>query len=258
LGVLAHWCGWSPEVDWGKLDWGNVPGWVTALTALAVGVFAIINVLIARKAYQRGKWIDEVATARLVWSIVTRSGTTEKGEPLPELKVDSRYMWNADATKAQDGVTRVNRRSVYVVVQVTNGSNEPVGDVEPRVHDAVGRLIVDVMNIYKVIRPGGTHTWLYVAPAPEDYIWSELHSSIRFHDSAGLAWRRSDTSPPERDEGRVASKAYEKAQAELWQRTQERCAEERAKRRAKRREARVARKATEESSEADRQEDGNL
>jgi hypothetical protein len=63
----------NPDVDWSSvrdwirdLDWGNVPGWITALTAVVVGAYAIVNVRTARKAYEDGKWIDEVATARLV------------------------------------------------------------------------------------------------------------------------------------------------------------------------------------------------
>lgn len=137
--MLEKWR-WTPEIDWGQLDWGNVPGWITAVTAVVVGIFAIGNVLIARKSYQDGKWVDQVATARLVWSVATTSRIIEKGDPIPELGVDRTHYWlPSHATKSADGFVRVNQRSVYVVVEVTNSSKEPIGDVQTRIYDALGR-----------------------------------------------------------------------------------------------------------------------
>jgi len=244
-------CGWTRD-----LDWGNVPGWITALTALVVGGFAIANVLIARKAYQDGKWIGKVATARLVWSIVTKGGYLERGEPLPRDARDSHLLLAEVTTVGQGNVKRVNQRSVFAFVEVTNGSGEPIGNIEIVIYDASGRAILDLghLPIRKVLGPTDVHTWLFVSPAPdegtpfEETWWSDLRSSIRFRDSAGLIWLRTETAPPDQDEGRVASKAYEKAQAEFWQRTQERRVKAEAKRRAKRGEERRAAK---EPSDAD-------
>lgn len=55
----------------------------------------------------------------------------------------------------------------------------------------------------------------------------------------------------------MASKAYEKAQAELWHRTQERRAEDEARRLARRRAARASKEAVDESSGVAEQGDGD-
>ena len=172
--MLAQWWGWTRE-----FDWGNAPSWVAALTALVVGTFTIVNVQTARKAYVRSKWTDEVATARLVWSVVTKSGVIDKGDPLPREETDSHFMWHSRVTTGEGDVTRVNQRSVYCIVEVTNNSSEPIGNIETRVHDASGRAIVEHSNTYKVLKPGGTRRTYYVSPAPENYGWSVLYSSIQ-------------------------------------------------------------------------------
>jgi hypothetical protein len=157
-------------------------------------------------------------------------------------------------TKGEDGVARVNQDSVYAVVEITNSSGEPNGNIETRVYDALGRQIVGRMSAYKVLRPGETKTWRYVVAEPEQldrrsselWEWADLDSSIRFSDSAGLVWWRTGTSTPEKDPGRVASKAYEEAQAERWRRMQARHVEEDKRRAKRRKEARAAKRAAKE------------
>lgn len=232
-------CGWTREIDW-----GNAPSWVGALTAVVVAAFTIVNVQTARKAYVRGVQTEEVATARLVWSAVTKSGTLEKGEAIPKLEgVDAFHTWSSQVTTAPGDVTRVNQRSVFVVVEVTNNSSEPIGDIDTVVHEYSGRPVVEHSNRLTVLRPNSTRSTFHMSPAPTEYGWSMMHSSVRFLDSAGLQWRRTDTSPPERDEGKTATKAYEQEQAARLERREQQRAEERAKRRANRREAAQARKA---------------
>ena len=231
------------------LDWGNVPNWITALTASVVGAYTIVNVRTARKAYVRSKWTDEVSAARLAWSIVTRSGVIEKGEPLPGIPCDSYSYWDSHVTTDDGDVTRAAQRSVYLAVELVNGSNEPIGSIETRVYDALGRVIVEHSNVVTLLRPGQSRTTVHLSPAPENYWWSVLYSSIRFVDSSGLAWRRTDASPPERDEGGTASAAYHEQQAEKLRRIRARDADFLASRRAKRREEARARRAAAESSE---------
>lgn len=224
---MAELCGWTREVDW-----GNAPSWVAALTAVIVAAFTLVNVQTARRAYVRGVQTDEVATARLVWSAITKSGTIEKGGPIPTLPgVDAHHMWSSQVTSAPGHVARVNQRSVFVVVEVTNNSSEPIGDIDTVVYEYSGRPVVEHSNRLTVLRPSSTRTTFYLAQAREGYVWSVMHSSIRFHDSAGLVWRRTDTTPPERDENKVATHAYEREQVEKLERAEKRDAEDKAKRR---------------------------
>lgn len=237
--MTAELFGWTREIDW-----GNAPSWIAALTALTVAVFTIVNVQTARKAYVRGVQTDEVATARLVWSVVTQSGTLEGGDFIPKLKgVDSYQTSSAQVTTVPGDVTRVNQRSVYVVLEITNNSNEPIGDVDTIVYEFSGRPAVELSNKLTVLGPNCTQSTFHMCPARQGYIWSQMHSSVRFHDSAGLVWRRTDTAPPERDEGKVATKIYEQKQSARLERQKRQETEERLKKRDERRAAAQAKKA---------------
>lgn len=198
------------------------------MTALVVAAFTIVNVQTARRAYVRGVQTDEVATARLVWSVVTQSGTIEKGDLIPKLEgVDAFLTWSSQVTTEPGNVTRVNQRSVFVVVKVTNNSNEPIGDIDTVVYEILGRPVVERTNRLTVLGPNCTRSTFLMSPARPGYMWSVMHSSVRFLDSAGLVWRRTGTSPPERDEGKVATKAYEQEQAARLERDERQRADER-------------------------------
>lgn len=181
----------------------ELTGWLTLVWAFLVGSATIAGVFVAVRTYTRTAWDRKVAAARLVWAQVTKQQTLEKDAEIPvrSLTFDRYVIWNSHQTihkDAQGERATVNQRSVLLLVEITNNSDEPIGDLTLRVRDAE-RNKLDSPGFHQNVLPPKSATIacvvLPVAHGP-NVVWSLHFVTLLFRDSAGHRWKREGTAPP--------------------------------------------------------------
>ncbi|QYJ03820.1 hypothetical protein KUV85_16060 [Nocardioides panacisoli] len=219
------------------LDWigDNAPAWIAALTALVVGGYSIVNVNIARRAYQDSVTAREVAQARLVWAQV--GGHVGKHAESSPGDMGEKYLGRGRLFDRQDdyegrsenGDTKVviARELTIFEVKLVNNGNEPIGRCRVTLsgswRTSATRPIegpprwehTPIELVAKVLPPQSERTIRVAVPIAFDDL-NPLKAQVRlsFIDSAGLRWSRSGTLPPKKANGTQSREGW--LRRRLW------------------------------------------
>lgn len=188
-------------VEWCRdVDYGTLPQWL----ALVIGLFTIFGIVTAWRSYAKGVNDTHVAQARLCYAVVQKRGLWVVNDRPNDLDgvpyVDKTSRDQIEEVVYPDGSESdlVVDDVEYIVFMVRNNSEEIISDVVVELLDDDDQSLAAETG-FATIDPGREQQLAFLVDHdPKNKTiphWSETSVRIRFDDSAGTRWERTNARP---------------------------------------------------------------